>query len=80
MFTHEARKVLDAEHRLKRAEVREAERLRLAPAASRVAAPGASHRTQTVRVTPAMEAGLAEHVWSLEELVHLLLDSDPKTA
>lgn len=27
---------------------------------------------QTLRVTPAMEAGLANHVWSLEELVGLL--------
>jgi len=27
---------------------------------------------QTLRVTPAMEAGLADHVWSLEELVGLL--------
>jgi hypothetical protein len=27
---------------------------------------------QTLRVTPAMEAGLADHVWSLEELVSLL--------
>ena len=27
---------------------------------------------QTLRVTPAMEAGLASHVWSLEELVGLL--------
>lgn len=27
---------------------------------------------QTLRVTPAMEAGLAEHVWTLEELVSLL--------
>ena len=27
---------------------------------------------QTLRVTPAMEAGLAHHVWSLEELVGLL--------
>ena len=26
---------------------------------------------QTLRVTPAMEAGLADHVWSLEELVGL---------
>lgn len=26
----------------------------------------------TLRVTPAMEAGLAGHVWSLEELVGLL--------
>jgi hypothetical protein len=27
---------------------------------------------QTLRVTPAMEAGLAMHVWSIEELVGLL--------
>jgi len=27
---------------------------------------------QTLRVTPAMEAGLADHVWSLEELIALL--------
>ena len=27
---------------------------------------------QTLRVTPAMEAGLADHVWSLQELVRLL--------
>jgi hypothetical protein len=27
---------------------------------------------QTLRVTPAMEAGLADHVWSIEELVYLL--------
>lgn len=27
---------------------------------------------QTLRVTPAMEAGLAWHVWSIEELVGLL--------
>jgi hypothetical protein len=26
---------------------------------------------QTLRVTPAMEAGLADHVWSLEELALL---------
>lgn len=32
---------------------------------------------QTLRVTPAMEAGLANHVWNLEELVTLL---DAKTA
>ena len=30
---------------------------------------------QTLRVTPAMEAGLADHVWSLEELVGL---AEPK--
>jgi hypothetical protein len=27
---------------------------------------------QTLRVTPAMEAGLANHVWSVEELVNLI--------
>jgi hypothetical protein len=27
---------------------------------------------QTLRVTPAMEAGLADHVWTLEELVGLI--------
>jgi IS1 family transposase len=27
---------------------------------------------QTLRVTPAMEAGIAEHVWSIEEMVKLL--------
>ena len=27
---------------------------------------------QTLRVTPAMEAGLADHVWEIEELVALL--------
>ena len=27
---------------------------------------------QTLRVTPAMEAGIANHVWSIEEMVKLL--------
>jgi hypothetical protein len=27
---------------------------------------------QTLRVTPAMEAGIADHIWSLEEIVNLL--------
>ena len=27
---------------------------------------------QTLRVTPAMEAGIADHVWGLEEIVGLL--------
>ena len=27
---------------------------------------------QTLRVTPAMEAGVADHVWTIEELVDLL--------
>jgi IS1 family transposase len=34
---------------------------------------------QTLRVTPAMEAGLTDHVWSLEELVGLL-DEHERTA
>jgi IS4 transposase len=32
---------------------------------------------KTLRVTPAMEAGIADHVWSFEELV-ALLDSSEK--
>jgi hypothetical protein len=28
---------------------------------------------KTLRVTPAMEAGLTDHVWSLEELLRLLV-------
>jgi hypothetical protein len=31
---------------------------------------------QTLRVTPAMEAGLANHVWSIEELIKLM---EPKS-
>jgi len=27
---------------------------------------------QTLRVTPAMEAGIADHVWSIEEIVALI--------
>jgi hypothetical protein len=27
---------------------------------------------QSLRVTPAMEAGISDHVWSLEEIVNLL--------
>jgi hypothetical protein len=27
---------------------------------------------QTLRVTPAMEAGIADHVWTLEEIVNLI--------
>jgi len=30
-----------------------------------------AHVHQTLRVTPAMEAGVSDHVWSLEELVEL---------
>jgi hypothetical protein len=32
---------------------------------------------QTLRVTPAMEAGIADHVWSLEELIALLDSEKP---
>jgi len=27
---------------------------------------------QTLRMTPAMEAGIADHIWSIEEIVALL--------
>jgi hypothetical protein len=27
---------------------------------------------QTLRVTPAMEAGIADHVWSIEEVISLM--------
>jgi hypothetical protein len=27
---------------------------------------------QTLRVTPAMEAGIEDHVWSIEEIIGLL--------
>jgi hypothetical protein len=27
---------------------------------------------QTLRVTPAMKAGIADHVWSIKEIVNLL--------
>jgi hypothetical protein len=29
---------------------------------------------QTLRVTPAMEAGVTDHVWSLDEIIALLGD------
>lgn len=34
---------------------------------------------QNLRVTPAMEAALTDHVWSLEELVGLLESAEEKT-
>jgi hypothetical protein len=34
---------------------------------------------QTLRVTPAMEAGVSDHVWSTEEMV-ALLNSDANIA
>jgi hypothetical protein len=35
---------------------------------------------QTLRVTPAMEAGLTDHVWSIEQLVGLIDTSIEKSA
>jgi hypothetical protein len=35
---------------------------------------------QTLQLTPAMEAGLTDHVWSLEELVGLLDRNEAKAA
>jgi hypothetical protein len=31
---------------------------------------------QTLRVTPAMEAGIADHVWTVEEIVGLVQEED----
>ena len=33
---------------------------------------------KTMRVTPAMEAGIADHVWTLEEIAALVKDKEPK--
>lgn len=33
---------------------------------------------KTLRVTPAMEAGIADHVWTLEEIAALVKDDSPK--
>jgi hypothetical protein len=35
---------------------------------------------KTLQVTPAMEAGIVDHVWSFEELVALLDSSEKKVA
>ncbi|HVB87400.1 MAG TPA: hypothetical protein VNK23_12135 [Candidatus Dormibacteraeota bacterium] len=35
---------------------------------------------QTLRVTPAMEAGISDHIWSIEEMVKLLTDATTKAA
>jgi hypothetical protein len=32
---------------------------------------------QTLRVTPAMESGLADHVWTVDELIALLPKAEP---
>jgi len=50
------------------------------PALANSRQPGARQQLQkhhTLRVTPAMEAGIADHVWSIEEIVGLL-DLDRK--
>jgi hypothetical protein len=36
--------------------------------------------SQTLRVTPAMEAGISDHVWSVAELVGLLEHNVAKAA
>ncbi len=33
---------------------------------------------QTLKVTPAMEAGVSDHVWSLEEIANLVPEEKPK--
>ena len=33
----------------------------------------------TLKTTPAMEAGVADHVWSVEEMVALLEAAEPKS-
>jgi hypothetical protein len=33
-----------------------------------------------LRVTPAMAAGISDHIWSIDEVVSLLENSVPKTA
>jgi hypothetical protein len=35
---------------------------------------------ETLRVTPAMEAGLTDHIWSLQELVGLLEGKEKEVA
>lgn len=43
-------------------------------------AEGTSGLNQTLRVTPAMEAGVSDHVWSVEEVVGLLGIAQRQTA
>ncbi len=33
---------------------------------------------KSLRVTPAMEAGIADHVWSIEEIVNLIPEPEAK--
>ena len=33
---------------------------------------------QTLRVTPAMEAGISDHVWTIEEMIGLLEETEAK--
>ena len=48
-------------------------RARLQPCRlSRFLGSGSNADEQTLRVTPAMEAGISNHVWSVEELVGLV--------
>ena len=35
---------------------------------------------KSLRVTPAMEAGVTDHVWSLEEIAGLVIDEPAKNA
>ncbi|MCC6553002.1 MAG: transposase [Polyangiaceae bacterium] len=35
------------------------------------------HVVRTLRVTPAMQAGVTDHVWTVEELLHALLEAQP---
>lgn len=32
--------------------------------------------TETLRVTPAMEAGITDHVWDLEEVIGLISENN----
>jgi hypothetical protein len=39
---------------------------------SEMKSPSVVSEAQVVRVTPVMEAGISDHVWSLEEIVGLI--------
>jgi len=47
---------------------------RIKTIASGVRSPSEREVWNTLQVTPAMEAGIADHVWSLVELVGLLVE------